>query len=336
MMINCYAQGDLSLDFVDVIEDPVSVIWTERWDSYGECRVVVPAEEASKVAVGRVLTLEGRRMACEVVTLLIQDGLATATGRDALAWLDYRIIWGTARRDGYVEGFIRELIAPLEWTQLVPRALPVALGPSAGIPDTASIQRSWRSIGEASLELARQYGFGIMATKDGSHIRIDMAERTDRGLVLSREIGNLSSERIFDDASKWTTDVYVGAGDYRRGGRADYLFYSEDSWIHLQKREAFVDRRDVSPWDPYPDIVAEWGQPTSCGTAYLVAASVADGSGFAIKEVYATVVMTFQNGMEAEATVVSEDFASVLPQTDALVRANYAPTSAGQRRWAMT
>lgn len=336
MMLWSYAVPREGAILTDVIEDPVSVVWTERWDSYGECRIVVPASEAPKVAIGNVLTLEGRRMACEVVSLLIKDGLATVEGRDVLAWLDYRIIDGTIRRDGYVEGFIREMVAPVE-QGILPRSLPIIMGPSAGIQATASIQRSWRPMGVVATELARQFGFGIMATRDGNVFRIDLAERTDEGLVLSRETGNLSSERILDDRRRWVTRAIVAPGDFKDGGRVSYHFAAPEDWFALDRREAFVDRRDIPVWLYYPEIETEWGQPVSCAQAgTLSAVSVEEGGTFVIQRIFAAVGMEFQSGTSASATVYSEDFANVLPEMDALVRANFTPTAAGRTTWAMT
>lgn len=348
MMLYSYTAGTENIVLRDVVEDPVSVVWTERWDSYGECKVVVPAEEASKVAVGRVLTLEGRRMACQVVTLLVQDGLATATGRDALGWLGYRIIYGTVRRDGYVEGFIGELVESVDYqsTASASRRLPVEMGPSAGIPDTASIQRSWRNVGEVVTEVAQTYGFGVMARLEGQRVVIYCQQRTDRGLAISRELGNLASERILDDEAGEVNRVYVGAGDYRTSPDRyiqSFTYYAREG---TGLREAFMDRRDVSTWITYPDLLAEWGQPYGCasatgqlwgfGSPKLCARSVADGSGFRIERVYARVPMLVSSGFEGCVAVESEDFADVLPAVDSLVRSAWTPTGATVKTWTMT
>lgn len=351
MMLYSYIDSSTSLELRDIIEDPVSVVWTERWDSYGECRIVVPASEASKVAIGRVLTLEGRRMACEVVSLLIKDGLATAEGVDALGWLDRRIIDGTVRRDGYVEGFIKELVDSVDYdSSPSSRRLPVFMGPSAGIATTASLQRSWRKIGEVATELARQYGFGVTATLErvGTttyRLRIDCAERTDDGLTLSREIGNLSSERILDDVKKEITQVYIGGGDYRGGGRAVVELFSIYR-TGLDRREAFLDRRDIPTWEYYPEVVAEWGQPYGCaeatgqywefGNPRLYAICVQEGAGFVIQRTYARIPMLFQNNLVVCAAVVSEDLAEILPDMDALIKASYSPTQAETKSWTLT
>lgn len=347
MMLYSHTVGDVRTTLADVIEDPVSVVWTERWDSYGECKVVVPAEEASKVAVGRALTLEGRRMACQVVSLLVQDGLATATGRDVLGWLGTRIIDGTIRRDGYVEGFIGELVESVDYdSSPSSRRLPVAMGPSAGITDTASIQRSWRNIGEVVTEMAQEYGFGVMARLEDRRAVIFCQPRTDRGLAISREIGNLASERILDDESGEVNDVTVGIGDwYGSTARATFSFTSS-SRTGTRLREAFLDRRDVATWLALPEALEEWGQPYGCadatgqiwgfGAPRLYAVSVEEGGAFVIQEVYARIPMLFQNGATACAAVRSEDFAEVLPDMDALVRANYTPTAAGTQSWTLT
>ena len=245
-----------------MIEDALSVVWTERWRDYGDCEAVLPASESGKVHVGDFIELEGRRMLCEVVSVLAEDGRITVEGEDALKVLDRRIIEGTAKREGYVEGYVRDLIASVSETATYSdRRLPVVLGESAGITTTSTMQRSYRPIGEVCLEMARSYGFGVLAKLNADN-RIEVAcfQSGDKGLVLSSDFGNVASERILDDAKGSKNCVYVGGGDFSTGKRAVWLEKASGTVRGLGRKEEFLDRRDVPvsmPWDEFADGATE-------------------------------------------------------------------------------
>ena len=353
MMLYSYkSNANRGLDLDGVVEDPESVVWTERWQDYGECEVTVPASEAPLVAVGRFLVLEGRRMACEVVKLLVQDGKATATGRDALWILDRRIIVGTSKMNGKVEDFARSLIS--SWITPSSTRLPVVLGPSAGIADTANLQRSWKNVGQACLDLARDYGFGLqatMATASGSRghvIQVYCAESQDRGLVLSRDIGNVASERILDDASDLVNYVYIGAGD-DEDGRRYYEYFGRNQGTGLDFHAQFVDRRDAAVVVPFVSM-AEWGDPYGCADATSFVWGFSDGpqvvaeareetvgyeTSYRITAIYARIPMLFYNQTVACARIRTEDFSEILPAKDSAIRAALTMSDTFQA-WALT
>lgn len=87
----------LTEDFLahDVIDEFVSAIWTERYSSAGDVRLVVPAtfNNIDRLAEGTYLARRGTKEVMQIETQNIEKGLLTVIGGTLLTFFDQRLAW---------------------------------------------------------------------------------------------------------------------------------------------------------------------------------------------------------------------------------------------------
>lgn len=79
----------------DVIDEFISVVWTERYSAKGDVRLIVPAsdENVEKLAPGTFLALRGTNEVMLLETQSIEKGLLTVVGDSLLGFLNERMGW---------------------------------------------------------------------------------------------------------------------------------------------------------------------------------------------------------------------------------------------------
>lgn len=246
-----------------IIDDAYSVVWTERWQDYGEAEVVMAPDRG--VALGDVLTMPGRDMAVEVTAVDRTEARLTVTGKDALSILDRRIVYPTVRNNGSVATFVQKMLANDRVVQagsVRPRTLrPFRVGDLSAITATAQLQRSYGQIGETLMELGRAYGFDPVATLQGGLVHV--GARVGAGVRRYWSLGGgLAGFHVSDDTEGYNNVMYIGGQEYR-GSRHVALAPRQASTANLDRREGFLDRRDVQGWDLDRDGVKEqYGEPS--------------------------------------------------------------------------
>jgi hypothetical protein len=79
----------------DVVDEYVSAIWTERYSSAGDMRLVVSAttRNLEKLKEGTFLALRGSKEVMQIDTVSIEDGLMTCVGESLTKYLNQRYAW---------------------------------------------------------------------------------------------------------------------------------------------------------------------------------------------------------------------------------------------------
>ena len=253
------------------IDGIYSAVWTERWQDYGEAEVVLPP--GSDVRAGDVLTMPGRPMAVRVVGRAETESRVTLRCADALSYLDKRILYptfrgGEADASALAEAMLRHggVVEPATPDERVLSA--VKVGPMPTVGATMSIQRSYKPLGQALIELGRLAGFDPYCSLDGTKLAVGI--RLPQGSRSWTEGGGLAGWQDDYDESSAVTTPYVG-GQVVDGQRvvaiAEGGALSDDA-----RTEYFVDRRDMEPAHGLTrQEVDEYGSETYSGPkAYTV------------------------------------------------------------------
>lgn len=254
-----------------VLESVTSAVWTERWQDYGEAQVSLGP--GADVQAGDILTMAGRDMAVEVVAMTSTERGAELRCRDALSVLDRRIVYPTVANNGLVSTFVSKLLANdgiINTSNPWDRTLrPMRVGDLSAISGSANIQRSYDPVGEALLEVAKAYGFDPTCRLTDGHLVV--GARTNSATRTWTSWQGLAGWTEDIDVSEARNVAYVG-GQSNSSGRVVVPVLDEElAPANLDRREMFVDRRDiVLDGMDYDSAVDNYGQPSGQeGTASL-------------------------------------------------------------------
>lgn len=244
---------------VGALDDAYSVVWTERWQDYGEAQIKAPA--SCPAQVGDLITVVGRSMAAEIVGRTETQAGAELRCKDALSVLDRRIVYPMVKNDGLVSTFITKMLQNGDivgdGTQTGDRALkPVRIGDLSAITASAVLQRTYEPMGESLLALGRTYGFDPVASLSGKHIVI--GARTN---AVSREWmfgGGLAGYVEDYDESQYKNVAYVAGQNYGDGRVTKEI--RAGSPAGMGRRETYVDRRDLITQGQKLEIEALYGE----------------------------------------------------------------------------
>lgn len=253
---------------VGALDDAYSVVWTERWQDYGEAQIRAPP--GCPAEVGDLVSMVGRSMSAEIVGRTETERGVELRCKDALSVLDRRIVYPMVSNDGLVSTFITKMLQTDgivgDGTQTGDRALkPVRIGDLSAVTASARVQRTFQPMGEALLALGRTYGFDPVASLAGKHIAISArTNATSREWMLG---GGLASFEEDEDVAQWKNVAYVAAQQDADGQR---IVASIGSGAGMGRRELHVDRRDL-PMVGMGRTTFEsvWG-PITSGTAMII------------------------------------------------------------------
>ena len=255
-----------------IIEDAYAVVWTERWQDYGEAQVDLPPTH--DVRTGDLVTMPERDMAAEVVGRTETERGVQLRCRDALSILDRRIVYPTVSNNGLVKTFVEKLLANdgiVGPTNPWDRTLrPVSVGDMTAISGSANIQRSYGQVGETLLEVARASGFDPTCRLSGGLLVVGArANGVQRVWGIGRRLSGYTEDV---DMSEARNVAYVGGQEHGGTREVVPVLDEEDPPANMDRREMFVDRRDI-PFDgmDYASAVDYYGaeDPNQTGTVKL-------------------------------------------------------------------
>ena len=222
-----------------IIEDYYSVVWTERWQEYGDAQIVIP--KSHDVRTEDIITIPERSMAVEVVGRTETYEHIELRCKDVMSVLDRRICYPTVKNDGLIATFITKAVSPvIGYTTRGIR--PLRLGDLTALTESASLQRTYTPLGKMLTDLGATYGFNAVCRLDNGLLYVG-AEKNSTVRVWG--VGRfLSGYREDSDASEYATVVYVGAQEDSNGKRI-VREIGPYNISNLKRREIFVDRRDV-------------------------------------------------------------------------------------------
>lgn len=244
------------LSRLGVIDVYSTLIWTERWQEWGECVLEVPltAANASLLVPERILALSSGRQVCRIVSVRAEDtadrDTLTVRATDMRSVFDLRAVDGTVRAYKPSD-LIRRMaescfISPTDSDRSIPC---ISVSSASGDDDfsdqSARLQASYCMAGERALAVERRYGFGTKMVWDGSTgLTLGFVDPSDSGLEVSEDADTLGSAVLAHDTEGSVTAALVagqGQGDERTA-------VWTGSGTGILRRESAVDARDMEPF----------------------------------------------------------------------------------------
>lgn len=275
---------DADLRPVGIIDSYASLIWSKRYADVGDCELYLPASEEilALLSKGRYLARADDDMVCRIrkrhISTSTEDGdYLTVSGIDAAAFLDQRIVWGTATCNGNVEEIaqnlvVDSLISPDNPDRALLNSLDepiLTLDDTSGLPAMVSEQISYKSIGEKIREYCTAYGYGY-------RVRIDLRRRlllygmyagTDRhrSVIFSSNFDNLVETDYTDDETKLANTALIGG----QGEGSERVLDVFGGGYGVDRYEQFVDADDLSTEITFAELKEIYPLVEDGGTAYI-------------------------------------------------------------------
>lgn len=249
---------------IGIIENPLSAIWTRRYQKPGDFELYLPAAIDALAIIEddffitrddapEVMIVER----VELTTSEEEGNYIRVTGRGAESLLDRRIVLEQTTLSGRVDAAMRRLIDENAISPANPaRKLPIAM-PVPGIASEAiQAQYTGTNLLETIQEICKAYGLGFRAVVDNyTQVTptIELLRGVDRSegqeatppVVFSPEYENLLSSSYVLDTTKYkNVAIVAGEGEGKARKRAIY-----GSASGMARRELYVDARDMSTND---------------------------------------------------------------------------------------
>ncbi len=239
------------MDFLGVMENQTSLIWTRKYYEPGEIELYAPitASNLRLTALGNLVWMKGCKEAAVIEDRKLEESNIkreiTVKGRFLSSYLDRRLIKGTMNYSGTVEGAMRKIVSD---ATAIPR---VKLGSAVGFEETVAFQATYKNALTYEEKLSRGSGIGFRLRPDFNEkaLFFEAYKGTDRTasqhevprVIFSGEYSNLNNviQRVNDQSYK--TVAYVGGEG--EGSARTIVKVGDASGLEL--REVFVDARDL-------------------------------------------------------------------------------------------
>lgn len=264
---------DKNLIPVKTFDSFESVIWTERYQGYGDFEIysLIDLEVLSYLKIDYYLWRKDsdRMMIIESVEIKssVEEGNhMKITGRSLESILDRRIIWSQTNISGNLQNGIEKLInesiiAPADSKRHIPNFKFKTSTDEAITSLKATKQFTGDNLYDAISELCVVYGIGFRITlNDANEFEFSLYSGVDRSysqeknpyVVFSNAFDNLLNSDFLESNSKLKTIALVageGEGKDRKTLTVTRVKEAED-YKGLNRRELYVDARDLSSDDP--------------------------------------------------------------------------------------
>lgn len=273
---------DKNLNYVMVIEDYRSFIWSTRYNVPGDFELYAPASSKLLKSAKRgyyIIRDTDRTHAMIIENIRVNTDIEngdyiTITGRDLKSILNRRIIWSQTVVNGNVETVCRSLvtenaISPTIDARAISR---LTLGDTIGITDTIKTQYTGDNLGETISAISQTFGLGYDVLLDIENGLFEFvmlkgenrtyAQNVNPVIVFSNNFDNLL-----------TTDYEMNSEEYKNvaliageGEGTSRKVCSVGSYTDLDRYELYVDARDISSnngeiaYADYIELLADKGR----------------------------------------------------------------------------
>lgn len=258
-----------------VVDNFKSLIWTKRYYTCGDFELYVPATKdtldmvRSCLYVGRddddsVMIIEKIR-----ITTSVEDGdYFIITGRSLESILTRRIVWNQTviSTDDAAEAIYQiledNIINPEDTSRTISNFV---IDDSFTTAEPLSTQITGTELMSAIETICRKFGLGFkMSINSSGQIVFGLYQGSAVDTTFSEEYDNLiSSDYSYDDSQLKTVALVAGEGEGT--GRKQTTVFSDSSATGIDRRELYVDARDISsnngeiPDADYLDLLATRG-----------------------------------------------------------------------------
>lgn len=274
---------DSSMRFQGIVENQTSLQWNRKYNDVGSFELHVPITEQNTkyLQLGNLVWI---RDAAEVgviesIKLDVQafKNSITVTGRFAESYMDRRLIRPRITFSGTVEDAMRKILSDAV-------AIPnVVLDQRHGYTETVTFQATYKELLAYEKKLAQSVNYGFRFRPDFSSrelvFEIYKGEDKSKGqhdnphVIFSDQYCNLENITHSQNNQVLKNVAYVGGQG--EGLDRTFITVGDDSLTGLERREMFVDAKDVQKEDGMSD--ADYIQLlTTRGNEKLTSNSVAE------------------------------------------------------------
>lgn len=244
------------LDFLGLMENQSSFVWTRRYFEPGKIRLFCPitADNLLLTERGNLIYMRGCDECAVVEDRTVEQNVyrnqIEVNGRFISSYLDRRLIRPTFSFSGKTEVAMRQLISGLAVP--IPR---LVLGDLQGFPETVTFQATYKNLLEYMSKLSRSSGIGFRVRPDfnGKQLVFETYKGVDRSfgqyvnsrVIFSEDYDNLQSVTYRENDQMLKNVVYIGG----TGQSDERIYVSYGDATGLDRRELFVDARDLIQGD---------------------------------------------------------------------------------------
>lgn len=253
---------DEELNKKHIIDTYSSVIWTPRYNTLGDCELVIQASQDNlkKIKECRYISRDDDEMVCEIKKIEIQTDEENGdqiivTGIDVKDILNKRIVMNQTNFNGLVEDYIRMLITDAFINPKDPnrKISNFVLADKQGFTETIREQVTYDYIGDKVQELCQQFGWGYKVTVKNGNFVFSLYKGKDKSqyITFSQNYDNISTTDYQEDNSN-IKNVALIAGE---GEGVDRKTTTIGSGEGINRNELYVDARDVSSTIDYDELL---------------------------------------------------------------------------------
>lgn len=254
---------DKTLEANDIVDTFNSLIWTDRYDEYGDFEIYTSVTDQALSLLQMDYYLQSR--SSEHV-MIIEEVLidtdpengnsVTITGRSLESLLSRRIVWTQTLLDGSVQDCIKKLldenvISPKDVNRKIPNFVFETSAEKAVTEPKITAQFTGDNLYDVISEICRLTGLGFKVTlNDKKQFVFKLYAGADRTyaqtenpyVVFSPKFENIANSNYLESKKEYK-NVALVAGE---GEGAERKTTSVGEESGLERRELFVDARDIS------------------------------------------------------------------------------------------
>ena len=252
-----FLDDDLREQFV--LDSFKSLIWTKRYYTYGDFELYVPASAGLSNALGScpyvmrdddesVMIIENVQISTDV-----ENGdYYIITGRSLESVLTRRIVWEQTNLSvNDPAQAIYQLIAEnVTEPEIEARTMETfAVDETFESSGALRMQITGTELAEAITDICKTFGIGWKVTRgDSGEMVFSLYQRDEVAVSFSPEFDNLISSQYYQNTESFKT-VAVVAGEGEGTDRRRNVVNADSSATGLDRREVYVDARDISSND---------------------------------------------------------------------------------------
>lgn len=256
---------DEQLNRKHIIDTYSSIIWAKRYNSVGDCELVISATEENfnKVKECRYISRPDDDMVCKIEKIEIQTDEENGnqfiiTGTDIKNILNQRIVAKQTNFNGLVEDYIRKLITDsiINPTNTDRKIKNFILADKVGFTERIREQVTYDYVGDKIQELCQQYGWGYKVTVNNGNFVFALYKGEDKSqyVTFSEDYDNISTTDYTKDDSN-IKNVALIAGE---GEGVARVTTSIGSGLGIDRHELYVDARDISSEIDYDELLSSY------------------------------------------------------------------------------
>lgn len=279
-----YQNSAWLVELGELIEEYSSLIWTKRWQAFGDFVLTMPVDALKGVnsydsLIGRLVVLRGE-MSSDMTTLLRPDdymliekvtltydayarAILVIEGNDLVSLLGRRIIWGQSsfRESQTVKEVVDTLVneSIISPTDSDRQIYGFNIDSYSASDTIEALQRSYDNVYDTIIELCKDK-YSPEVTLDSGILKFKLYAGTDRTLAtndpltFSEELDNLEKYEYLKDLTEYK-NAWLCAGE---GEGADRITVSNtDGQTGIARRELYIDARDISQQDEDGEVPLE-------------------------------------------------------------------------------